>query len=105
MVTKNLQPSDRTGVVNGSRGVLHSLSWVSGYQVPAGCKPGQIVKVPVPSQVNVLLDYKSHKKFMECDTTRTQKTHDDDNNTTDADPRKSSSTSAIAIDMPGEASV
>ena len=56
MVTKNLLPTEITGVVNGSKGVLHSLSWSHGYQVPSGWKPGEIVKVPVPSHVNVLLD-------------------------------------------------
>ena len=61
VVTQNLQPTDITGVVNGSRGVLHSLSWSNGYQVPTGWKPGEIVKVPVSSYVNVLLDEDTHK--------------------------------------------
>ena len=61
MITKNLQPTEITGVVNGSKGTLHSLSWSNGYQVPSGWKPGEIVKVPVPNHVNVLLDDETHK--------------------------------------------
>ena len=61
MITKNFQPVTITGVVNGSRGVLHSLSWTSRYQVPSsGWKPGEIIEVPVPRYVNVSLDEKTH---------------------------------------------
>ena len=61
MITKNLQPTEITEVVNGSKGTLHSLSWSYRYEVPSTWKPGEIVEVPVPSHVNVLLDKDTHK--------------------------------------------
>ena len=45
VITQNVQPADITGIVNGSRGVFHSLCWSNGYQVPSGWEPGEIVKV------------------------------------------------------------
>ena len=62
VITKNMNPTNITGVVNGSKGVLHSLSWSNGYQPPTEWEPGEIVPVQVPSHVNVLLDKETHKK-------------------------------------------
>ena len=61
MITRNMQPTEITGVVNGSKGSLHSLTWSNGYEIPCTWKPGEILEVPVPSYVNVLLDKNTHK--------------------------------------------
>ena len=37
------------------------MCWSNGYQVPSGWEPGEIVKVPVPSHVNVDLDELTHE--------------------------------------------
>lgn len=47
-----------TGIVNGSRVLMHSLVWGDGYrwQPPAGARPGQMHTVPRPAYMVVVLD-------------------------------------------------
>ena len=35
---------------------MHALTWKCGFQVPDGYKPGEIIDVPVPYSVNVMLE-------------------------------------------------
>ena len=47
-----------TGIVNGSRVLLHSLVWRDGYtwKPPVGARPGQVHDVPRPAYIVVVLD-------------------------------------------------
>ena len=47
-----------TGIVNGSRVLLHSLVWRNGYtwKPPVGARPGQVHDVPRPAYIVVVLD-------------------------------------------------
>ena len=43
-----------TGIVNGSKGRMHSLTWECGYEVPVGYTPGARFEVPIPYSVNIM---------------------------------------------------
>ena len=62
-IGKNIN-SAVTGIVNGSAGWLHSLSWAQGCEVnlDGNYKPGELVEVPVPHTVNVMLKVKGDKR-------------------------------------------
>ena len=53
-----------TGIVNGSRVLMHSLVWGDGYrwQPPAGARPGQVHTVPRPAYMVVVLDVDESEK-------------------------------------------
>ena len=55
-ITENLNTA-ATGIVNGSKGYLHSLTWrdedARAEQLPPAGSPGEIVEIPVPLTVNV----------------------------------------------------
>ena len=62
-IGKNVN-SAATGIVNGSAGWLHSLSWGPKCEVnlDGNYKPGELVEVPVPHTVNVMLKIKGSKR-------------------------------------------
>ena len=53
-----------TGIVNGSRVLMHSLVWGDGYrwQPPAGARPGQVHTVPRPAYMVVVFDIDESEK-------------------------------------------
>ena len=52
-----------TGIVNGTRVLMHSLVWANGYrwEPPPGCKPGHVHDVPRPAYVVVVADGKGEE--------------------------------------------
>ena len=55
IVDAGLQPN-KTNIVNGTEGKLHSLTWDGGYKFNhAKSQPGEVVEVPIPYSVNVMV--------------------------------------------------
>ena len=64
MVTKNTYM--KHGVANGTRGLMHSLTWDDVQDFPRklhNCVPGELVQVQQPYSVNVSIPLKSANKF------------------------------------------
>ena len=85
-ITENLNTA-ATGIVNGSKGYLHSLTWrdedARAEQLPPPGMPGEIVEIPVPLTVNVYVpDIRGAPgcdKLVPCKTTETETKNADAN--------------------------
>ena len=78
-ITENLNTA-ATGIVNGSKGYLHSLTWrdedARAEQLPPPGSPGEAVEIPVPLTVNVYVpDIRGapgYGKIVPCTTTENE---------------------------------
>ena len=69
-ITRN-NNSAATGIVNGSYGCVHSISWNKEDdvdEIPQGL-PGEIIEVPVPKTINVFLKGEVVPVGAYCETT------------------------------------
>ena len=69
-ITRN-NNSAATGIVNGSYGCVHSLTWHDGDEIselPQGI-PGELIEVPVPKTINVFFKGKVVPVAASCETT------------------------------------